>query len=252
MSKLNLKALDQYNEDISNVKKELNTISKRLEEFENGQKGLKDYEKVFDLTNNAVNELSLKLEKSTSSISSIKEDVRKLEEVFSISSTNYDRSFREIKDRFDKIENGMRSYDKNLQQVYDSTIGSVFDRLIKKTLDYLADFGEFCVNIGGIIIDKIQSIDWKSYYDTMSDPKQQKLFKEWIMGVVDYVKFWWTTGIQPAIIKQATELYFGVQTVSKDAIKYIHAHILYLELSTQAQPYLDMVYFLTLLFAENS
>eukprot|EP00486_Rosalina_sp_Unknown_P011789 CAMPEP_0201582940 /NCGR_PEP_ID=MMETSP0190_2-20130828/92365_1 /ASSEMBLY_ACC=CAM_ASM_000263 /TAXON_ID=37353 /ORGANISM="Rosalina sp." /LENGTH=254 /DNA_ID=CAMNT_0048023891 /DNA_START=127 /DNA_END=888 /DNA_ORIENTATION=+ len=222
LGKLDLAALEQYNTDMSNAKKELNKIIERLEQFENTQKGLKEYQDVFDSTNKVVNDLSARVQKvevsakSTSSkdeidsriaklsssmtkeikdnkeklkrvqdsfdkteIQKLREDIQKLEEVFTISTANYDNSFKEIKNKFKDIEKEMRAYNSNLQAVYDSTVGSVFDRLVKKTLDYLADFGEICVNIGSIVVDKIQSIDWKSYYQTITDPKQQELFKEW-------------------------------------------------------------------------
>ena len=286
LSKLNLNVFEQhkekYNTEMSNAKKELNKISKRLDNYENTQKGLDEYQRLFDLTNKAVNDLSARIDKveistfesaqqATSSsdkmdskiaklsssmttkmnedkteIEKIKSDIKRLEKMIETSmARSYDDMFKKIKDRFNKLENQMRKYDTNLQTVYESTIGFVFNRWSKKGLDYLADFGELCVNIGNFIVDKIKSIDWKSYYyyyyDKITDPKQQKLFKEWIFGVINYITFWWKNGIQPAIIRQATELYVAVETGTKDIIQFVHTHILYQTALIEVQPYLDMV-----------
>jgi len=170
----------------------------------------------------------------------IQKSIKRLSETLAMSTKKYDDSLRAIKGRFDNIEQAMDAQNKNLQIVYESTVGAVFDKLIKLSLDYLADFGEFCVKIAERVWNSIKSIEWKVYYDTITDPKQQQLFKDWVYGIYQYVTFWWTEGIYPAIVRQATNLYFGVQRFAKQSIEYIHSHGLYNEMMLQSEPYLKM------------
>merc|ERR1719410_801844 len=112
----------------------------------------------------------------------IKTDLSKLYQIFEASTKRNDDTLKQIKEKFEKIDSAMDDYNKNLKIVYESTVGAVMDKLIRKSLDYLADFGEFCVNIMENIIDKITEVNWKYYYDQLTDPKQQQKFKDWIMG----------------------------------------------------------------------
>lgn len=179
-------------------------------------------------------------------IEEVKAELEMLAMIFEQHTQKYDESFEQIKEKFKSIDKELNQMNVNIQYVYDSTIGAAMQRFMAKFLDYLADFGEFCVNIANLIIDKIKQIDFKYYYDTITDPKQQQLFKEWIINIYNYIIFWWTQGLQPAIIKQSTDLYLNIQIQTKDFIKFIHQHPLYQEMSSQAQIYIDMVCFLFL------
>merc|ERR1712113_1039489 len=59
-------------------------------------------------------------------------------------------------------------------------------------------------------------------------------------SVYDYVKFWTQEAIQPAIIRQATNLYVGGKRFAAMSIDYVHSHILYLELTKQSKVYIKM------------
>eukprot|EP00488_Nonionellina_sp_1-RS-2012_P002473 TRINITY_DN477_c0_g1_i1.p1 TRINITY_DN477_c0_g1~~TRINITY_DN477_c0_g1_i1.p1 ORF type:complete len:163 (-),score=29.50 TRINITY_DN477_c0_g1_i1:200-688(-) len=111
------------------------------------------------------------------------------------------------------------------------------DRMKKKIqeIDWMA-YVEQCktwiINTTNTIVNAIQEIDWKGQYI---------LFTEWAYGVYQYIHFWWTEGIQPAIIRQATDLYLGIQRFTKESVVYIHSHVLHKEMMTQSKPYLEMV-----------
>jgi len=99
--------------------------------------------------------------------------------------------------------------------------------------------------------EEFEKIDWKGYadkfvakcgdiYETMSDPKQYEKIVDMFKSVYVYIRFWTQEAIQPAIVRQATNLYVGGKRFVAMSIDYVHSHILYLELTRQSKVYIKM------------
>merc|ERR1712173_25280 len=68
---------------------------------------------------------------------------------------------------------------------------------------------------------------------------QQKVI-DFFQNIYAYVKFWVQDAIQPAIVRQATNLYVGGQKVINRTVDGVHSHVLYLELTKQSKVYIQM------------
>eukprot|EP00485_Elphidium_margaritaceum_P010026 CAMPEP_0202690298 /NCGR_PEP_ID=MMETSP1385-20130828/5314_1 /ASSEMBLY_ACC=CAM_ASM_000861 /TAXON_ID=933848 /ORGANISM="Elphidium margaritaceum" /LENGTH=349 /DNA_ID=CAMNT_0049345535 /DNA_START=15 /DNA_END=1061 /DNA_ORIENTATION=- len=193
-------------------------------EIENNAKSIK-------LVQDTVNNVNLQ---------QMKDELKEMSSALKAANKAQETALKQIGDRFNQVDQNMADYTKNLQFVYDSTISAILGQAGAYLVDKLTVLGEWCVQQALVAYDKVSSIPWKTYVEKVTDKKQQQLFLDWIKEIVEYVRFWWNEGVKPAIITQALQTYEMVQTGVKRAYEFVHAHVLYLELTMQAKPYLEL------------
>eukprot|EP01083_Nonionella_stella_P065025 169987_1 len=223
--------MDTFSTRIGNIQSEIESSSAMTREINDNTKRLELLEQ--SANDNPLDEM--------------KKSIKQLSKRLDVMEQRNDASFKAFGQRLANITTSIGELNKNLQTVYDSTLAAALDKVMSTSLDYLSAFGQVITDIEYMsYVERVQVF----VLDTLSRMKrtvldieyaaQFALFMDWIGGLCHYVHFWWTQGIQPAIIRQATNLYLGIQRFTAESIEYVHSHMLYHEMVFQSKPYLKM------------
>jgi len=75
----------------------------------------------------------------------------------------FERQSKKINDRLAAVETNIAEQNKKIERVHDSTAGAIAHRLLRKTLDSVADVGEITVSVAQSVVDRARAIDWRAH-----------------------------------------------------------------------------------------